>query len=70
MLLIINGQKQELQQFDAETTLSEIVSSLGLKEDRVAIEHNGSIAARLGWATARVVPGDKLEIVHFVGGGC
>jgi thiamine biosynthesis protein ThiS len=69
MLLNINGQNQDLPGLTAEASLSEIIAALGLKEDRVAIEHNGSIAARSGWATSLVHAGDKLEIVHFVGGG-
>jgi len=70
MQVIINGQKQELMEFATEATLGKIVASLGLKADRVAIEHNGSIATRPSWETTKVLAGDKLEIVHFVGGGC
>ena len=49
--------------------LGELLQALELKSDRVAVEHNGSIVARGEWAGATVNSGDKLEIVHFVGGG-
>jgi thiamine biosynthesis protein ThiS len=35
----------------------------------VAIEHNGNIVPRAEWTDARLADGDRLEIVHFVGGG-
>jgi sulfur carrier protein len=69
MIVIINGQNREFTEFPAVARLSEIVASLALKGDRVAIEHNGSIAARSQWEATIVKTGDKLEIVHFVGGG-
>ena len=69
MLVIINGQSREFPELPTESKLSEIVAALELKGDRVAIEHNGSIAARLQWESVVVRSGDKLEIVHFVGGG-
>jgi thiamine biosynthesis protein ThiS len=33
------------------------------------VEHNGEIVSRSKWAEASVNDGDRLEIVHFVGGG-
>jgi sulfur carrier protein len=42
---------------------------LGLKNDRVAIEQNGEIISRSAWESVPIQAGDKLEIVHFVGGG-
>ena len=47
----------------------EVVGALELKGDRIAIEHNGEIAQRATWEQSSVSPGDRLEIVHFVGGG-
>jgi thiamine biosynthesis protein ThiS len=35
----------------------------------VAVEHNGEIVARAGWGEAVLGEGDRLEVVHFVGGG-
>jgi thiamine biosynthesis protein ThiS len=69
MLVIINGRNREFPEFLDEAKLSEILVILGLKGDRVAIEHNGSIAPRPQWNIVSVLAGDRLEIVHFVGGG-
>ena len=49
--------------------LAEVVAALGLKADRIAVELNGEIAPRTSWAERLVREGDRLEVVHFVGGG-
>jgi thiamine biosynthesis protein ThiS len=69
MQVIINGQPREFADLSASATLADLVAALDLKGDRVAIEHNGSIVSRAGWADTAIHPGDKFEIVHFVGGG-
>ncbi len=43
--------------------------SLGMKPDRVAIELNREIVPRDRWPQTPLRDGDRLEIVHFVGGG-
>lgn len=68
--LIINGRSQVLPTLDAGSSLLSVIEVLGLKPDRIAVEHNGTIASRDGWAGLLLEPGGKLEIVHFVGGGC
>jgi thiamine biosynthesis protein ThiS len=65
MNLTINGESQV---FSAET-LAALVEQLGMKADRVAIELNREIVAREQWPHTRLHDGDRLEIVHFVGGG-
>jgi sulfur carrier protein len=65
----LNGQLRLLAELTAPVTLAQVVETLGLKADRVAVELNGEIAPRTSWATLPVHNGDKLEIVHFVGGG-
>jgi thiamine biosynthesis protein ThiS len=65
MNLIINGESQAL----LADTLSVLVEQLGMKSDRVAIELNREIVPRDQWAETRLADGDRLEIVHFVGGG-
>jgi sulfur carrier protein len=42
---------------------------MDLKGDRIAVEHNGQIVQRARWADTPVSSGDRLEVVHFVGGG-
>ncbi len=54
----------------APAHLLDLITDLGLKGDRVAIEHNGNIVPRGDWANTGLEDGDRLEIVHFVGGGC
>ena len=66
MTLTINGENRE---FSGITTLSELVADLGMKPDRVAIELNRELVARDRWSATQLADGDKLEIVHFVGGG-
>ncbi len=62
----INGEARDLP--DA-LTLDELLQFLELAENRVAIEHNREVVKRDRWTRVRVVAGDRLEIVHFVGGG-
>ena len=52
-----------------QSTLSELVSELSLPPARIAIELNGEVVRRNDWVNALVIEGDRLEIVHFVGGG-
>jgi len=70
MKLHINGDER---QFDSHTTpfnLLTLVEILDMKADRVAIELNREIVPRDRWAETALQEGDRLEIVHFVGGGC
>lgn len=66
MQLTINGQPRD---FASLATLEDLLSTLGLKQDRVAVELNGEIVARDAWSATPLAGGDRLEIVHFVGGG-
>ncbi len=66
MNLTINGENRALS---ATETLSALVEQLGMKSDRVAVELNREIVPRERWAQTPVKEGDRLEIVHFVGGG-
>ena len=66
MTLTINGENRD---FENITTLSQLVSHLGMKPDRVAIELNRELIRRDRWSETKLSSGDKLEIVHFVGGG-
>ena len=53
----------------APTTLALLIEQLGMKQDRVAVELNRDIVPRSKWAETNLSEGDRLEIVHFVGGG-
>lgn len=65
MNLIINGETQA----SFAETLAALVEGLGMKPDRVAIELNREIVPREQWPQTALHDGDRLEIVHFVGGG-
>ena len=69
MNLMINGQPREFAELEAGSTVQDLLNALGLKLDRVAVEHRGEIVSRTSWAQTAITDGDKLEIVHFVGGG-
>ena len=62
----LNGAPRRIR---PETPLAELVASLGLDPARVAVERNLEIVPRSRWAEVRLAEGDRLEIVHFVGGG-
>jgi sulfur carrier protein len=51
-------------------TLTGLIESLGMKPDRVAVELNRDIVPRERWSETHLKDGDRLEVVHFVGGGC
>jgi sulfur carrier protein len=70
MQLVLNGQAREFSQLAPGANLQDLIAGLGLKDDRVAIEHNGNIIPRGEWTRAALTEGDRLEVVHFVGGGC
>jgi sulfur carrier protein len=67
MKLHINGEERSFP--GAPLTLAALVETLGLKPDRVAVELNREIVARDHWAETLLHENDRLEIVHFVGGG-
>lgn len=66
MRLQINGEEKE---FAEGLALADLIGQLGMKSDRVAVELNREIVPRTQWAETILRDGDKLEVVHFVGGG-
>jgi sulfur carrier protein len=70
LAVIINGQARTFEGLTSPVPLAEMIERMELKADRVAVEHNGKIAQRANWPEVQVNSGDRLEIVHFVGGGC
>lgn len=66
MKLVINGEEKS---FESISNVLGLVEALGIKADRVAVELNREIVPRANWESAGIKDGDKLEIVHFVGGG-
>jgi len=64
--VIVNGQDRDVADGAAVTDL---ISLLDLKPERVAVELNRRILKRIDWPGATLKDGDRIEIVHFVGGG-
>ena len=69
MKLQINGDERDFSEVPASLTLAALVAKLGMKPDRVAVELNRDIVPRDRWAATLLQEGDRLEVVHFVGGG-
>jgi sulfur carrier protein len=67
MKLQINGEERDFA--DSPPTLAALVEVLNMKADRVAVELNRDIVPRARWADTLLKEGDRLEVVHFVGGG-
>lgn len=53
----------------ADKTVAALLEAQGFKPERVAVERNGAIVRRADFGAVTLADGDKIEIVHFVGGG-
>jgi len=69
LTITLNGQSRSFDALGESPSIDKLVQELGLKADRVAIEQNGEIVPRSTWTQASLADGDRLELVHFVGGG-
>jgi len=66
LVITINGESKEIP---AGANLVALLNVLELKPERLAIEVNRKIIRRANWGSTTLNEGDKIEIVHFVGGG-
>ena len=66
MRIQVNGETREVEE---NISLPELVRSLDLKAEQVAIELNKIVVRRAQWESTMLHEADKVEIVHFVGGG-
>ncbi|HZT58142.1 MAG TPA: sulfur carrier protein ThiS [Pyrinomonadaceae bacterium] len=66
MRITLNGEAKEIEE---GTTLVALVEQLKLAPERLAIEHNFNVVRRDEWPNVELSEGDRVEIVHFVGGG-
>ena len=66
MQLFVNGESKTC---DETMSLAQFIQQLGMKGDRVAVELNREIVPRAQWDATQLQDGDRLEVVHFVGGG-
>ena len=62
----LNGESKDVP--DA-STLAQLVTQLELPDRRIAIELNRTVVRRRDWESTSLSEDDRIEIVHFVGGG-
>ena len=66
MRVFVNG---ELKEFDSGISLADLITQLDLPAARIAIELNREVVRRSDWGSTMLKDDDRIEIVHFVGGG-
>jgi len=66
MKLTINGEERS---FSALPDVASLVAALGLDARKVAVERNLEIVPRSAYGATALAEGDRIEIVHFIGGG-
>ena len=66
MTVQLNGESREVPE---GLTLAALIEWLKLPRDGVAVEQNLQIVPRARWDATPLRPGDRLEVVHLVGGG-
>lgn len=62
----VNGERRQVPE---GITVKELLATLGLETTLVAVERNAEVVPRAEHAATRLASGDRLEVVHFVGGG-
>ena len=67
MRIQVNGEPLEVEE---NLSLPELVAVLNLKSEQIAIELNHNVVRRAQWDNTLLKADDRVEIVHFVGGGC
>ena len=66
MKIVLNGEEREIA---PATSLVQLLELAGYAQRRVAIEINREIVPRSRHASHTLRPGDRIEIVHAIGGG-
>ncbi len=62
----VNGEPRQVPD---GASVADLLALLGLAAPKVAVERNLEIVPRSAWASTRLAAGDRLEVVHFIGGG-
>ena len=65
MKVFVNGELREVE----ISTLAELINELDLPVARIAVELNRDVVRRSDWSSTMLKDEDRIEIVHFVGGG-
>ncbi len=66
MQINLNGERRELPE---HIHLGGLIDQLSLPRQRIALELNGIVIRRADWPEILINDGDRIEVVHFVGGG-
>jgi len=66
LLINVNGRERHV---DPGTSVADLLDALDLQPGMVVVERNREILARDSYASMKLEAGDRLELVHFVGGG-
>lgn len=66
MIVTVNGEKKDIAE---QTNLSQLLELLALPSERIAIELNREVVRKKDWANIQINDADRIEVVHFVGGG-
>lgn len=62
----VNGERLQLPQ---DSTVDQLIQTMALTEQRLAVELNLDVIPRSQYSKQRLQPGDRVEIVHAIGGG-
>ena len=66
MKIIVNGETKEIP---GNLNLTGLLEHLSMPDERIAIELNKEVIRKKDWETIKINDADKVEIIHFVGGG-
>ncbi len=66
MQIVLNGDSLEIA---GGATIEKLLLQLGISRERVAVELNADIVPKANYEKQLLSDDDKIEIVHFVGGG-
>ncbi len=69
MRLLINGDSRLIPEMTESDALDNVLSALSVRKELVAVALNDVIVPRSRWDKTSVFDGDRVEVVHFVGGG-
>lgn len=66
MNIVVNGEKKSIEN---KLNLRELLEKLNLPNERIAVELNKEVVRKKDWDAININDADKIEIIHFVGGG-
>ncbi len=66
MQIVVNGAPYQLPE---ACSVTDLLRAMGLENQRCAVELNGDIVSRAGWAQRLLAAGDRVEVVRAIGGG-